>query len=77
METSRKCDICKIIVHIASFAKRFRSTKHEELSKFIPSDFYNERKKIKPKKLFNSKPLKNLGRETFKIDVKQLNQEFF
>ena len=30
---SRKCDVCNVIVHRASYVKHFRSTKHLEKEK--------------------------------------------
>ena len=30
METSRRCDICKIDVHLASYAKHLRSKRHSK-----------------------------------------------
>ena len=44
-EKSRKCDICNIDIHRASFAKHLKK-KHLETEKIIPSHFANETRVI-------------------------------
>ena len=36
MENTLKCDICKVDVHRASYAKHLRSKKHLENQMFLP-----------------------------------------
>ena len=36
---SRRCEICNINIHRASYAKHLRSKKHEENQKIVPSNF--------------------------------------
>ena len=79
MENSRTCEICNVNVHRASFVKHLRSKKHleniEHNEMIIPDWlFKEERSPIKKKiqKVYNHKTLKQLGREKFKLDDKEL-----
>ena len=77
MEKSRKCDICNIDVHRASFAKHCRSEKHLESIKrqkmITPEWLFLEPMEKLVTKSQNPKPLKEIARENFRIDDKQLN----
>ena len=76
---SRKCDICNIDVHRASYAKHLRSVKHLEKAKqtelIIPEWFFKEPIENNFKKLYNPKPLKQIAKDNIKLDDKQLNKE--
>ena len=79
MENSRTCDVCNVNVHRPSFAKHLRSKKHlkniERYEMIIPEWFFKEEKtpiKKKIQKVYNPKTLKQLAREKFKLDDKEL-----
>ena len=76
---SRKCDVCNVDVHRASFVKHLRSKKHLEDMKqndmIIPEWLFQEPVENKIKKLYNPKSLKQLARNNIKLDDKQLNKE--
>ena len=76
---SRKCEICKTDVQRASFVKSLRSKKHLEKIKQIeiniPEWFFQEPVEIKNKKTNNPKSLKQIARDSIKLDNKQLNKE--
>ena len=79
MENSRRCDICNIDVHRASYAKHLRSKKHLENLRqneiIIPEWFFKEEQspiKKKIKKVYNPKTLRQLAREKIKLDDKEL-----
>ena len=71
---SRKCDVCNIGVHRASYEEHLRSKKHLENEKqnelIIPEPTEN-----KIKKLYKPKQLKQIARFNIKLDDKQLNEE--
>ena len=82
MENSRRCDICNIDVHRASYAKHLRSKKHLENIRhkeiIIPEWFFKEEQtpiKKKIKKLYNPKTLKQKARENIKMNDKELDKE--
>ena len=62
----RKCDICNIDVHRASYAKHLRSKTHLENIKqnemITPEWLFQEPFDNKNKKTYNPKPLKQLAR---------------
>ena len=76
---SRKCDVCKIDVYRAFYAKYLRSEKHLENGKLnemiIPEWLFHEPIENKNKKNYNPKPSKELARDNIKLDAKQLNEE--
>ena len=76
---SRRCEICKIDVHRASYNKHLRSKKHLENIKhnelIIPEWLFKEPIENKYKKIYNPKPLKQLARNNIILDDKQLNKE--
>ena len=76
---SRRCEICKVNVHRASYMKHLRSKKHLEIIKqnemIIPGWLFHEPVENKIKKIYNPKSLKQLARNNIKLDDKQLNKE--
>ena len=76
---SRRCEICKIDVHRASFLKHLKSKKHLENLKqnemIIPEWLFREPVENKINKIYNPKSLKQLARNNIKLDDKQLNKE--
>ena len=76
---SRKCDICNVDVHRASYMKHLRSKKHIENMKqnemIIPDMLFQEPVENKIKKIYNPKSLKQLARNNIRLDDKQLNKE--
>ena len=76
---SRKCDICNVDVHRASFAKHLKSKKHLENLKednmIIPEWLFKQEQtplKKKIQKVYKPKTLKQLEREKIKLDDKEL-----
>ena len=80
IENSRGYDICRFDVHRASNAKKLGNKKHLENEKqeemIISEGFFKEffEKKIKIY-IYTPKPIKQIARENFKINVKQLYKE--
>ena len=76
---SRKCDVCNVDVHRASFVKHLRSKKHlENMNQndmIIPEWLFQEPVENKIKKIYNPKSLKQLARNNIKLDDKQLNKD--
>ena len=76
---SRKCDICNVDVHRASYIKQLRSKKHIENIKqnemIIPEWLFKEPIENKINRIYNPKPIKQLARNNIKLDDKQLNKE--
>ena len=76
---SRKCEICNIDVHRASYIQHLRSKKHLENSKqnemIIPEWLFEEPIENKIEKIYNPQSLKQLARTNIKLDDKQLNKE--
>ena len=76
---SRKCEICNVDVHRASYMKHLRSKKHIENMKqnemIIPEWLFQEPVENKIKKIYNPKPLRELARDNIRLDDKQLNKE--
>ena len=76
---SRRCDICNIDVHRASYVKHLRSKTHLENMKqneiIIPEWLLKELVENKIKKIYNPKSLKQLANDNFRLDDKQLNKE--
>ena len=79
MEKSLTCEVCKVNIHRPSFVKHLRSKKHLENiiqnEMIIPECLFKQeqtpiRKKIQ--KVYNPKTLKQLAREKFKLDGKEL-----
>ena len=76
---SRRCDICDVNVHRASYNKHLKSKKHLENEKqnelIIPEWLFREPIENKIKKIYNPKPLKQIARNNIRLDDKQLNKE--
>ena len=64
---SRKCEICNVDVHRASYMKHLRSKKHIENLKqkemIIPEWLFQEPVENKINKIYNPKPLRQLARD--------------
>ena len=75
---SRRCEICNVYVHRASYIKHLRSKKHIENIKqndmIIPEWLFQEPVENKIKKIYNPKPLRQLARDNIKLDDKQFNK---
>ena len=76
---SRRCQICNVDVHRASYNKHLRSKKHLENIKqndmIIPERLIQEPIENKINKIYNPQSLKQLARNNIKLDDKQLNKE--
>ena len=76
---SRRCDICNVDVHRASYNKHMSSKKHltnmEKNEMIIPKWLFKEPVENKIKKMYNPISLKNLARNKINLDDKQLNKE--
>ena len=76
---SRKCNVCNIDVHRASYGKHLRSKKHLENIKqnelVIPERLFQEPVENKVNRIYNPKSLEQLARNNIKLDDKQLNKE--
>ena len=76
---SRKCEICNIDVHRASYMKHLRSKKHIENIKqnemIIPEWLFRENNENNINRIYNRKSLKQIARNTINLDDKQLNKE--
>ena len=75
----KKCLICDIDIHRASYNKHLKSKKHlENITQnemIIPEWLFKEPFGNKIKKIFNPKSLKQLARNNIRLDDKQLNKE--
>ena len=76
---SRKCDVCNIDVHRASYNKHMRRKKHTENIKqnemIIPEWLFKEPIENKIEKIYNPISLKQLARNKINLVDKQLNKE--
>ena len=76
---SRRCEICNVDVHRASYNKHMRSKKHMETMKpdemIISEWLFGEPIENKIEKIYNPKPLRQLARNNINLDDKQLNKE--
>ena len=76
---SRKCEVCNVDVHRASYVKHSRSKKHKENMKrremIIPEWLFSEPAGNKINKIYNLKSLKQIARDNIRLDDKQLNKE--
>ena len=77
--SNRRCDICNVNIHRASYIKHLRSKKHMENMKqnemIIPEWLFQEPVENKIKTVYNPKSLKQLARNNIKLDDEQLNKE--
>ena len=75
----KKCEICNIDIHRASYNKHLKSKKHlENITQnemIIPEWLFRESIENKIEKLYNPKSLKELARNNIKLDDRQLNKE--
>ena len=76
---SRRCEICNVDVHRASYIKHLRSKKHienlKQKEKIIPEWFFQVLVGNKINKIYNPKPLRQLARDNIRLDDRQLNKE--
>ena len=72
---SRKCDICNVDVHRASYTKHLRRKMHLENLMNIPEWLFQEPIENKIKNKYIPESLKQIARDTIKLDDKQLNKE--
>ena len=76
---SRKCEICNVDLHRASYMIHLRSKKHLENIKqnemIIPDWLFKEPVGNKINKIYNPESLKQLARNNIKLDDRQLNKE--
>ena len=76
---SRRCDICNVDFHRASYIKHLRSKKHIENMKqnemIIPEWLFQEIVENKVSKIYNPRSLRQLARDNIRLDDKQLNKE--
>ena len=77
--SSRRCEVCNVDIHRASYAKHLRSKKHIENMKqsemILPEWLFQEPVENKIKKIYKPKSLKQLARNNIRLDDKQLNKE--
>ena len=76
---SRKCDICDVDFHRASYIKHLRNKKQIENEKInnmvIPDWLFQEPIEKKIKKIYNPKSLKQIVKDNIRLGDKQLNKE--
>ena len=76
---SRKCEICNVDVHRASYVEHLKSKKHLENKKqnemIIPEWLFSEPFEKKIIKLYSPESLKQITRDNIRLDDKQLNKE--
>ena len=76
---SRKYKICNVNVDRESYMNHLRSKKHLDNMKqkemIITEWLLKEPIENKIKKIYNSKPLRQLARDNIRLDDKQLNKE--
>ena len=75
----RRCNICNIDVHRASYQKHLRCKKYLENEKnndmLIPERLFKQPIENKNIKIYNPKPLQQIARENIILDDKKLNKE--
>ena len=76
---SRRCEVCDVDVHRASYSKHMRSKKHianmKQDEMIIPEWLFKEPIENKIKKIYNPKPLKQLARNNIRLDDKHIDKE--
>ena len=74
---SRKCEVCTIDVHRASYIKHLRSNKHIENMKknemIKPEWLFQEPVENKINKIYNPRSLRKLARDNIRLDDIQIN----
>ena len=75
---SRKCEICNVDVHRASYIKHLRIKKHignrKQNEMIVPEWLFQEPVENKINKKYKPKSLKQLARNNIRLDDKQLNK---
>ena len=75
----RRCEICNVDVHRASYIKHLSSKKHKENLKqnemIILEWFFQEPVENKINKIYNPRSSKEIARDNINLDDKQLNKE--
>ena len=75
----RKCEVCTVDVHRASYMKHLRSNKHLKILKrnemILPEWLFKGPIEKKSNKKYSPKPLRQLARDNISLDDKQLNKE--
>ena len=76
---SRKCEICNVDVHRASYIKHLRSKKHIEnlkLNEMItPEWLFQEPVENKLNKIYNPRSLRQLARDNNRLEDRKVNGE--
>ena len=76
---SRRCEICNVDVHRASYMKHLRSKNYLENMKknemIIPEWLFQEPVENKVNKIHNPRSLKQIARDNIRLDDRQLNRE--
>ena len=76
---SRKCEVCNVNVHRASYIKHLTSKKDKENMKqnemIIPERLFQEPVENKINEIYNPKSLKQLARDNIRLDDRKLNDE--
>ena len=76
---SRKCEICIVDVHRASYIKHLRIKKHlvnmKKNEMIIPEWLFQEPVEKKINKIYNPRSLKQIARDNIRLDDRQLNRE--
>ena len=76
---SRRCKICNVDVHRASYIKYLRSKKHleniQQNEMIISERLFQEPVENKVKKRYNPRSLKQIARDNIRLDDRQLNKE--
>ena len=76
---SRKCEVCNVDVHRASYKKHLRNRKNIKNTKqnemILPEWLLQEPTENKIRKIDNPKPLRQLARDNIRLDDRQLNSE--
>ena len=76
---SRKCEVCNVDVHRASYIKHLKSKKHIENMKknemIIPEWLSQGPIENKVNKIYNPNSLKQVAQDNIRLDDKQLNTE--
>ena len=76
---SRRCEICNVDVHRASYMKHLRSKKHlENINQnemVIPEWLFRESNENKISKIYNPRSLRQIARKNIRLDDIQINKD--
>ena len=75
MENSRRCEVCNVKCHRASFAKHLRSKKYFDNKITIPQWLFQEPIEDGIEKVYNPKTLRQIARAYIKMKDEELNKE--